>query len=109
MPYPNIYEIGSRSGCWCDFPYVITQPGSPLNWNWREEGTPNPAATSQVRALAELIASNLGDEPFELWPVQDLTEDEPPWGVIDIDRSAFVPETFYFDERFVYRVAGVAR
>jgi hypothetical protein len=104
--FENVYVIGSRNLCGCDFPYVITSPEGPLDWDWRAEEDKDPSATSQIEALKQLIATYLDPEPFELWPIQNLTEAERPWEKIDVARSAFVPETFFFNERFLYRVAG---
>ena len=104
--FENIYVIGSRNGCGCDFPDVVTNSDGPLVWDWRSEEKPNPSAVAQVEALADLMSVHLGGEPFELWPIQDLTESERPWGIINLAREAFVPTTFYFNERFLYRVAG---
>jgi hypothetical protein len=108
MSFPHVYEIGSSRGCGCGFPSVIPNAAdASLEWDWRSEEPPDPVAVSELEALAGLIRTHLAPERFELWPTEYATENEPPDGRIDLTVSAFEPASFYFNEGFLYRVAGV--
>jgi hypothetical protein len=103
---PVVRFVGAHTGCSCGFPSVIAeQPieyyeGMPLGGDDRE------ADLRSVRSLLALIRDLAGAGPVELYPVADGDEGQAPKGSIDVVLEHWVPETFFFNERFLYRVTN---
>jgi len=102
---PVVRFVGAHTGCSCGFPSVIAeQPiehfeGMPLGGDDRE------ADLKSVRSLLALIRDHIGGAgQVELYPVADGDEGQPPKGTIEMEVDAWTPETFFFNERFFYRV-----
>jgi hypothetical protein len=106
---PVVRFIGAHTGCSCGFPSVIAEEpieyfeGMPLGGDDRE------ADLASVRALLALARERLAVEGrFEWYPVADGDEAVPPKGAIDVCLEELSAETFFFNERFLYRVTSSA-
>lgn len=104
---PVVRFIGAYTGCSCGFPSVIAEEpveyfeGMVLGDQDRE------AELGSVRSLLRYMKNQLAAaDHVELYPVWEGEEGQPPKGVINIRVETVVPETFFFNQRFLYRVTG---
>jgi len=102
---PTVRFIGAHTGCSCGFPSVIAETRIDYYEGMLDSHPDRPADLVSVRALVTLIRAHVatGGE-VELYPVCDGEEGSPPTGAILLRAEDLDPDTFFFNERFFYRV-----
>jgi hypothetical protein len=109
---PVVRFVGADTGCSCGFRHVIADAEFDYNEGMFDDtGDPDNAAASRKSdaALVAMIRDHvLRDGEVELFPVWDGDEGEPPLGTIVKGTDALRPETWFFIERFLYRVGRTA-
>lgn len=102
--HPNVRFVGAHTGCSCGFPSVVAE--EPIEyWDgmFSEERDDD---LKSVRALLDLLRQHLlVTGHVELYPVWNGEEALPPKGTIAMTFEALTPDTFFFNERFFYRVS----
>jgi hypothetical protein len=103
---PVVRFIGAHTGCSCGFPHVIAE--EPIEYyDGMFDGEEREADLKSVESLLVYVREHVGTTGnVELYPVGDGEEDKPPKGVIDVTLDALARDTFFFNERFFYRVAA---
>ena len=104
---PHIRYVGAHTGCSCGFPHVSAEV--PVEWydGFFDDDDPsgrvkNVASTERLIAV---VAEELRrSEAVEMYAVWNGEEDEPSKGSITLQLSQLVPERFFFNERFLYRL-----
>lgn len=108
LTLPVVRFVGAHTGCSCGFRSV--EATEPLEYDERmfheDERTAETdrASLSALMAMARSFAER--DGAVELLAVWDGDEAEPPLGTIDKAVSELQPETWFFIERFLYRVTA---
>lgn len=104
---PVVRFIGAHTGCSCGFPYIVAE--EPVEY-WegmfdlsdeQERGQDSRSAQSLIALIREHI--DIGGE-VQMYPVWYGEEHLPPKGTIELQANALDPRTFFFNERFFYRV-----
>ena len=104
---PHIYFIGAHTGCSCGFPSVTAD--APVTYFEGmfddEEDADRLKNLASVRALLELIRSCLTNASVvELFLVWMGDEAEGPHGTIELQLEQLEAHTFFFNERYLYRI-----
>ena len=105
--FSHLYFVGAHTGCSCGFPSVMAE--GPVTYfegmfddEDEEERLKNLASVS---ALLELIRSYLTNaSAVELFPVWVGDEAEGPHGTIELQLEQLEARTFFFNERYLYRI-----
>jgi hypothetical protein len=106
LPEPNVYFLGSHSGCSCGFPSVIAE--SPIDYYDGMFDDPNSERNEDLASVRELLT--ILDECLEstdtctLFPVWNGSESEQPKGDVEWLRKTMSPETFVVTEQFRYKI-----
>jgi len=102
---PEIQNIGSTSGCGCDFPYMRYQNGG---WPWFDDPEDDAEQEASDRYNREALAALLracGEHIVELYGVWDGDIAKPPQAREEISLKALTGPSFRFKERGVLRRA----
>jgi hypothetical protein len=101
---PEVQQIGSTSGCGCDFPHLIYQNGGCPTYSDAETDAEGLASDRFNReSLAELIRST-GESSVELYGVWAGDFAEEPRIHEEISLANIHRDDFCFKERGFYRV-----
>ena len=103
---PVVQNIGSTSGCGCDFPHVTLQNG---DWPWFEDGELDPEQVARDRFNRDRLVNVLratGEDTVELYGVWDGDCDftMPPAAREQIELETILDATFRFKECGFYVV-----
>ena len=106
---PVIRYIGTHTGCSCGFHSVVVADEPMEYWEGLfEYNDNNEEDRKRLRTagfLIELIHQQLAaTEEIQMYPVWQGDEGLPPKGTIELAASSLDPQTFFFNERFFYRV-----
>jgi hypothetical protein len=105
LTLPHVRFVGAHTKCSCGFPSVMAEEpiehydGMPLDQSDNRE-----ADLRSVRALFELLRTRLRAGPVELLPVADGEEQLATKGTIHLTSGALDADTFFFNERYLYRL-----
>jgi len=111
FPEPNVYFIGSHSGCSCGFPSVIAE--TPIEYFDEMFGSPAPDRDNDLASVRELLT--ILDECLEskntctLLPLWNGSESDPLKGDVQWCRVNMTAETFVVTEQFRYRITAEQR
>jgi hypothetical protein len=101
---PVVSCIGAYTGCGCGFPHVSADEPIEYFDGMFNDDTRGDGVRS-VRALLDLVRRHVvAAGEVQLYPVWNGEEGHPPKGAITFDLDTLTPETFFFNERFVYRI-----
>jgi hypothetical protein len=103
---PEVYFVGSHTGCGCGFPSVVT--GGPIEYSEAleqfEENDDRQKDIMSLAALRNFIEANVArGEAIQLYPVWYNT-DRAPLGLIRLHLQDLEPEKFVFGEGYVYEI-----
>lgn len=103
---PSVQYVGAHNGCSCGFPSCVAEQRIEYYEGFFDDaGDDREKDLTSVRSLFDLIDESLKRSPrVELLPVWNGHEHEPPQGLIEAQFSNLRPETFFFQERFLYRL-----
>ena len=102
---PIVQEIGSSSGCGCDFPFWTSYNTAPPDPSFEERDAEQIASDSKnARELVDLLRAS-GESSVELYGVWNGAESEPQQGYEDISLDRILERSFRFREKLFYRVA----
>ncbi len=110
LTLPVVRFVGAHTGCSCGFRHILAS--EPLDYYdgmfgpEAESGDGPNARASLAALLVTLRALVERDGAIELLPTWDGDEAEPPLGTIDKTAGDLQPETWFFIERFLYRVTA---
>src|SRR5205814_1280948 len=104
---PEVQNIGSTSGCGCDFPNVMFQNGE---WPWFDDGEHDPEREASDRHNLEALANLLratGEQTVELYGVWDGNFDftRPPLVREKILLDTLLDPAFRFKEQGFYLIS----
>jgi hypothetical protein len=108
LTLPVIRFVGAHTGCSCGFRSITAT--EPVEYDegmfYEDERTAKTAhaSLSALMAMARSFAERDGE--IELLAVWDGDEAEPPLGTIDKAVEDLRPDTWFFIERFLYRVTA---
>jgi hypothetical protein len=109
LTLPVIRFVGAHTGCSCGFRSITAT--EPIEYDERmfyeDERTAKTARASLSALMAMVRSFAERDGEIELLAIWDGDEWEPPLGTIDKAVSELQPETWFFIERFLYRVSAV--
>jgi len=101
---PEVQQIGSTSGCGCDFPHVMYQNGGwprlndvEIDQEWEETKRFNR------EALVGLLRST-GEDVVELYGVWAGDFEEEPKHREDVSLDRILDSDFYFKEQGIVRI-----
>ena len=103
---PVVRFIGAHTGCSCGFPSVVA--AEPIEYfNGMLDGTQDREADlKSVDSLLALVRDRVAATgEVQLYPVWDGEESSPPKGVISVGIDSLDRETFFLNERFLYRIS----
>ena len=104
---PVIRFVAAYRGCSCGFNYVIAE--EPIACDAGTLLYPSDEEEQAVmRTLFALIQRHVVAGEVEMYPVWDGEERLPPKGTIELVATQLDPRTFFFNERFFYRVSSAA-
>ena len=104
---PHVRYIGAHTGCSCGFPHVVAEAAVEWYEGFFEETAEDqrPKDLASVQSLFALIAEQLNmSEEVQIYSVWNGNEEQPSKGIIDLAVTQLIPERFFFNEQFVYRV-----
>lgn len=108
LTLPVVRFVGAHTGCSCGFRSV--EATEPIAFDpemfYEEPRTADTARASLAALLAMARSFAERDGAIELMAVWDGDEGEPPLGTIDKTVGDLQPETWFFIERFLYRVTA---
>jgi hypothetical protein len=109
LTLPVVRFVGAHTGCSCGFRSVVaTEPieyGEDMfSDDDGDDASKGRASLAALMAMARSFAERDGE--IELLAVWDGDEGEPPLGTIDKAVGELQPETWFFIERFLYRVTA---
>ncbi len=103
---PVVRFVGAHTGCSCGFRSV--KATEPIEYDerlfYQDERTANTERASLSALMAMVRSFVERDGEIELLAIWDGDEGEPPLGTIERTVSDLQPETWFFIERFLYRV-----
>lgn len=109
LTLPVVRFVGAHTGCSCGFRSI--EAAAPIAFDqalFREddrEGEPKDRASlAALMAMARTYVEP--DGRIEMLAVWDGDEGEPPLGVIEKTVADLQPDTWFFIERFVYRITA---
>jgi hypothetical protein len=111
LTLPVIRFVGAHTGCSCGFRHII-MASEPIEYHGgmfedEDEQDDALAAKASLSALLAMLRAFVErDGAIELLPTWDGDEAKPPHGTIDKALSDLQPETWFFIERFLYRVTA---
>ena len=112
LTLPVVRFVGAHTGCSCGFRSV--QATEPIEYDEkmflyeddRENAETARASLAALMAMARAFVER--DGSIEMLAVWDGDEGEPPLGTIEKTIGDLQPETWFFIERFLYRVTAAA-
>jgi hypothetical protein len=108
LTLPVVRFVGAYTGCSCGFRSI--KATEPIEYDERmfyeDERTAKTAHASLSALMAMARSSVDRDGAIELLALWDGDEGEPPLGTIDKPVEELLPETWFFIERFLYRVTA---
>jgi len=108
LTLPVVRFVGAHTGCSCGFRSITAT--EPVEYDERmfyeDERTAATARASLAALLAMARSFAERDGEIELLAVWDGDEAEPPLGTIDKGVEELRPDTWFFIERFLYRVTA---
>jgi hypothetical protein len=113
LSLPVVRFVGAYTGCSCGFRSIVATEPIEFDPEMFHEGdgedtTPEARASlAALMVMARTFAER--DGAVELLAVWDGDEAEPPLGAIHRGVSDLQPETWFFIERFLYRITAAAR
>lgn len=102
---PHVHFVGAHTGCSCGFPSVMAE--EPLEYfdGLFSDAENRDADLRSVRALLVIVREQVAASgEVQLYPVWNGEEGEAPKGTITLKLAELDPTTFFFNERFFYRV-----
>ena len=105
---PVVRFIGAHHGCSCGFRHIVL-PTEPLQYWEGLFDSEDEDDSHSIQSLILLIREHLvvGSE-VQMYPVWNGEEHLPPRGTIELRADSLDPRTFFFNERFFYRVLTTA-
>jgi hypothetical protein len=102
---PVVQFVGAHTGCSCGFPSVVAEGVIEYyDGMWADSGDRTDDLRS-VSALIQVLRTALdAGQAVELYPVWDGDEGEAPKGVVEWSLDQLTPETFFFNQQFMYVV-----
>ena len=101
----DVPDAGAHTGCSCGFPSVIAEEPIDYFEGIFRNADDREADLRSVRSLLALVRDHVvATGEVQLYPVCDGEEDMAPKGEIERRLDTLDPETFFFNERFLYRV-----
>lgn len=102
---PTVRFVGAHTGCSCGFPSVMAEEPVEYFDGIFHDDENREADLHSLQSLLILIREHVAAAgEVQLYPVWDGEEGNPPKGTIDLGLDALNPETFFFNEQFLYRV-----
>ncbi|MGA3046373.1 MAG: hypothetical protein ABSD67_07095 [Terracidiphilus sp.] len=101
---PEVQQIGSTSGCGCDFPHVMYQNGGWPSSPDAETDEEQLASDRFNRASLVALLQTTGEAIVELYGVWAGDFTEEPRVRQEISLASIRREDFHFNERCFYRV-----
>ena len=102
---PYVHLIGAHTHCGCGFPSVAADVPIEFYPGMFEDHPEREADLRSVEALIELIREQLSsDDEVQLYPVWNGEEGKVPQGTIELTADDLVPDEFFLNERFCYRL-----
>jgi hypothetical protein len=111
LSLPVTRFVGAHTGCSCGFRSLVATDPIAYDPHMFNDGEPDEAAKARasLSALMTMVRSFAErDGAIELLAIWDGDEGEPPLGTIDKTVSDLQPETWFFIERFLYRVTAAS-
>ena len=108
LAFPVVRFVGAHTGCSCGFRHIVTQ--EPIDYYdgmfaHEEDADDAAEARASLAALLRMLREHVErDGAVELYPVWNGNEAKSPLGTIETRVEALQPQTWFFIERFVYRV-----
>lgn len=100
---PVVQFVGAHTGCSCGFPSVVAESVIEYYDGMWADSDDRSADLRSVSELIQLLHAALGaGEAMELYPVWDGDEAQPPKGMVQWSVEQLAPETFFFNEQFLY-------
>ena len=108
LTLPVVRFVGAHTGCSCGFRSITaTEPVEYDEGMFYEDARTAATARASLAALLAMARSFAErDGEIELLAVWDGDEAEPPLGTIDKGVEELRPDTWFFIERFLYRVTA---
>jgi len=108
LTLPVVRFVGAHTGCSCGFRSITaTEPVEYDERMFYEDARTAATARASLAALLAMARSFAErDGEIELLAVWDGDEAEPPLGTIDKGVEELRPDTWFFIERFLYRVTA---
>jgi len=112
LSLPVTRFVGAHTGCSCGFRSIVATEPIAYDAHTFNEGEPDESAEaraslSALMTMARSFAER--DGAIEMLAIWDGDEGEPPLGTIDKAVGDLQPETWFFIERFLYRVMAAGR
>ena len=102
---PVVQFVGAHTGCSCGFPSVLAETVVEYHDGMLDEPHERLDDLRSVSALIELLRGAVGTgQTVELYPVWDGHEGEAPKGAVHWSLERLTPDTFFFNEQFMYLV-----
>lgn len=103
---PVVRFIGAHTGCSCGFPHVVAE--EPITyWEGMFDGQDRGADLKSVESLLAFVREHVTTAgEVQLYPVWNGEEGTPPKGVITLGVDTLHRDSFFFNERFFYRVTA---
>lgn len=106
---PVVRFVGAYTGCSCGFQHIVAE--EPVDY-WEGmfdlgdyKADEDEDTSRSMQSLVALIREHIvGGAEVQMYPVWNGEENLPPKGTIEISADALDPRTFFFNERFFYRV-----
>ena len=102
---PTVHFIGAHTGCSCGFSSLIgEEPVECLDGMFRDDADREADIRSVQSLLTRIREHVVAANEVQLYPVWDGNEDSPPKGTINLRLDAMNPETFVFNQQFLYLI-----
>lgn len=102
---PTVRSIIGHGSCACAFPCVSAEEPVVYFEGMLDAAESREAGLRSVRTLVDLVREHVAETGgVELFAVWNGEEGLPPKGTIELAIAAIHPETFFFNERFLYRI-----
>ena len=104
---PTVRFIGAHTGCSCGFPSVMAEQPVEYFDGMFDADKKRDADMRSLRSLLALVRTHVAAAgEVQLYPVWDGAEGSRPKGTIHVGLDRLNPETFFFNEQFLYRVTS---
>lgn len=98
-----VQNVGSTSGCGCDFPFIILNSEDWPWWDGLLDASQIETEQFNRTALIKLLQS-VGDSRVEIYGLWDGKFQQAPKLIEDVDIATIQQSAFRFKEQVLYRV-----